>query len=84
MLETFVEREHAPHYTEIARRFGVAAEEGKKLLHDLMSTELTFWTYPGSDLIASFAPFNNLPNRHRGTASTVSTTVLISFDMVRS
>ncbi len=70
MPETFVEREHAPHYTEIARRFGVAAEEGKKLLHDLMSTELTFWTYPGTDLIASFAPFSTTCRTSTGSAST--------------
>jgi uncharacterized OsmC-like protein len=40
ILETFVERGYAPHYTEIAARFGVAPEEGKKLLHDLMGTGL--------------------------------------------
>jgi uncharacterized protein YfbU (UPF0304 family) len=36
ILETFVERGYAPHYTEIARRFGLPPEEGKKLLLELM------------------------------------------------
>ncbi len=67
ILETFVERGYAPHYTEIARRFGVPPEEGKKLLHDLMNTGLPLWVYPGTDLIASFAPFNNLPTQYRVT-----------------
>lgn len=65
VLETFVERGSAPHFTEIAREFGVSPEEGKKLLHDLMNTGLAMWAYPGSDLIASVAPFNNLPTQYR-------------------
>jgi hypothetical protein len=65
ILETFVQRGYAPHYTEIAARFGVPPEEGKKLLHEVMSTGLPLWLYPGTDLIASFAPFNNLPTQYR-------------------
>lgn len=67
VLETFVERGQAPHYTEIARHFGVAPEEGKKLLHDLMGLGLPLWLYPGTDLVASFAPFNNQPTQYRLT-----------------
>ncbi len=65
ILETFVERGYAPHYTEIAARFGVAPEEGKKLLHELTATGLPVWVYPGTDLIASCAPFNNQPTQYR-------------------
>lgn len=65
ILETFVARGYAPHHVEIARRFGVPPEEGKTLLHDVMRTGLPLWVYPGTDLIASFAPFNNLPNEYR-------------------
>ena len=65
ILETFVERGYAPHYVEIANHFGVAPEEGKKLLHDLTSMGLPIWLYPGTDLIASCAPFNNLPTQYR-------------------
>jgi hypothetical protein len=65
VLKTFVERGYAPHYTEIAREFGVPPEAGKKLLHDLMNTGLPMWVYPGTDLIASFAPFSNIPTQYR-------------------
>lgn len=68
IMETFVERGTAPHYTEIAGRFGVKPEEGKRLLHDLIDTQvMPMWLYPGSDLIVSFAPFNNLPTQYRVT-----------------
>jgi hypothetical protein len=67
ILETFVERGFAPHYTEIARRFGLTPEDGKALLHDLMTSGLPMWLYPGTDLIASVAPFNNQPTPYRLT-----------------
>lgn len=67
-METFVERGYAPHYTEIADRFGVKPHEGKKFLHDLINTHvMPMWLYPDTDLIVSFAPFNNLPTQYRVT-----------------
>ncbi len=66
ILQTLVKRGYAPHFTEIAREFSVRPDEGKKLLHELMDdTKLPIWLYPGTDLIASFAPFNNLPTQYR-------------------
>lgn len=66
IMETIVQRGTAPHYTEIASRFGVKPDEGRKLLHDLIETHvMPMWLYPGTDLIVSFAPFNNLPNQYR-------------------
>lgn len=67
ILESFVERGQAPHYTEIAAEFSVPPEEGKRLLHELMATPLPVWLFPDTDLIASFAPFNNLPTQYRIT-----------------
>lgn len=68
ILESFVKNGQAPHYTEIAREFSVSPDAGKKLLHDLMDdTKMPIWLYPGTDLIASFAPFNNLPTQYRIT-----------------
>lgn len=67
ILETFVERGNGPHYIEIARRFSISPEEGKRRLRDLMDTKLPVWLYPNTDLIASFAPFNNLPTQYRIT-----------------
>jgi hypothetical protein len=65
ILETLVERGYAPHYTELAARFGTSPEEAKGLLRDLVATGLPIWLYPGTDLIASCAPFNNQPTQYR-------------------
>jgi hypothetical protein len=67
ILETLVARGQAPHYTEIAKEFAVTPSEGKRMLHDLMATRLPNWLHPNTDLIASFAPFNNLPTHYRVT-----------------
>jgi len=67
ILETMVARGQAPHYTEIARHFSVSPDEGKRLQHDLMVAGLPVWLHPDTDLIASFAPFNNLPTHYRVT-----------------
>jgi hypothetical protein len=67
IMQSFVRSGHAPHYTEIAGEFSVRPDEGKRLLHDLMNTGLPIWLYPDTDLIASFAPFNNLPTQYRIT-----------------
>src|SRR5512135_3591737 len=66
ILGTLVKRGYAPHFTEIAKEFSLTPEEGKRLLHELMDdSKLPIWLYPGTDLIASFAPFNNLPTQYR-------------------
>ena len=68
IMETFVNRGDAPHYTEIAAKFGVRPDEGKRLLHDLVNTGIMpMWLHPGTDVVASFAPFNNLPTHYRIT-----------------
>lgn len=67
IMDYFTKEGHAPHFTEIAQKFSVKPDEGKKLLHDLMTTGLPIWLYPNTDLIASFAPFNNLPTQYRIT-----------------
>ena len=67
ILQTFIEQGCAPHFIEIAREFAMPPEEGRRLLHELMATSLPLWLYPGTDLIASFAPFNNLPTQYRIT-----------------
>lgn len=65
IMGTFIERGNAPHYSEIAKKYGVPPDEGKNLLHELMNTKvMPMWLYPGTDLIASFAPFNNLPTQY--------------------
>jgi hypothetical protein len=57
----------APHYTEIAAELGIPVEEGRKALHELFGAGIPGWLFPNTDLIASFAPFNNLPTQYRIT-----------------
>lgn len=65
IMSVLVARGQAPHYTEIAAHFGEPVEEGRRRLHDLMAQRLPNWLFPDTDLIASFAPFNNLPTQYR-------------------
>ncbi len=67
ILKTIIETGQAPHYTEIAKEFMVSVEKGLELLNDLMQLPLPNWLYPDTDLIASFAPFNNQPTAYRIT-----------------
>ena len=67
ILRRMTETGQAPFYTEIAAELGVSVEEGRKALHDLFGTGIPGWLFPNTDLIASFAPFNNLPNQYRIT-----------------
>ena len=67
ILTTLVEKGQAPHYTEIARTFSVTPEEGKALQHDLIATGVPGWLHPGTELLASLGPFNNLPTHYRIT-----------------
>jgi len=57
----------APHFTEIAKELGVSMEEGRQALHKLMEAGVPGWLFPGTDLLVSMAPFNNLPNQYRIT-----------------
>ena len=67
IMSQMVETGQAPHYTEIAAKLGVPVEEGRKILQELLATGVPGWLFPNTDLIASFAPFNNLPTQYRIT-----------------
>ena len=67
IMKCMVETGQAPHYTEIATTLGVSPEEGRKALHDLFEAGIPGWLFPDTDLITSFAPFNNLPTQFRIT-----------------
>ena len=67
IMKWMVETGQAPHYTEIATELGVSVEEGRKALHDLFDAGVPGWLFPNTDLITSFAPFNNLPTQYRIT-----------------
>jgi hypothetical protein len=67
ILTSWAERGHAPHFTDIALALGGRPDDGRQRLHDLMATGLPNWLFPGTDLIASFAPFHSLPSGYRIT-----------------
>ena len=67
IMKRMVETGQASFYTELASELGLSVEEGRKTLHDLFTSGIPGWLYPRSDLIASFAPFNNLPTQYRIT-----------------
>ena len=67
VLETVIASGQAPHYNQIATQFGIAPDAGKRMLHDLMAAGLPNWLHPGTDLIASVAPFSVLPTHYRIT-----------------
>jgi hypothetical protein len=65
ILGWFVEHGRAPHYVELAQRLGLAAEEARQTLRELVDMGLPgVWQHPGTDYIESFAPFANLPTQY--------------------
>lgn len=64
ILSAFVREGGAPHYTELARRLGWPLEETRLALHRLAGLGLPIWLHPGTDLVAGFAPFANLPTQY--------------------
>lgn len=68
ILRHFIETGHAPHYTDLAAELGVSPEEGRLALHALMGLGIpAMWLHPGTDCIASFAPFNDFTTQYRIT-----------------
>ena len=67
IMQWFINGGQAPHYVELAVDLGLAVEEGRQLLHDLMDTGIPAWLHPQTDYLVSFAPFNNLPTQYRVT-----------------
>ena len=67
IMKRMVESGQAPHYTEIAAELRIPVEEGRKVLRDLFAAGVPGWLFPDTDLITSFAPFNNLPTQYQIT-----------------
>jgi len=67
VMKRMVQTGQAPYYTEIASEMKIPVEDGRKVLHDLFAAGIPGWLFPGTDLITSFAPFNNLPTQYRIT-----------------
>ena len=67
VLREFVARGQAPTYLDLARAEGLAPEEARQALRDLLVAVPGGWQHPGTDLIVAYPPFNNLPTWHRVT-----------------
>ena len=67
IMQKMITTGKAPHYVELAVELGLSPEEGRQTQQDLFSAGIAGWLHPGTDLIASFAPFNNLPTMYRIT-----------------
>jgi hypothetical protein len=67
IIQCFVRTGQAPHFTELAKDLGLSMEDGRALVHELFARHVPGWVHPGTDLIASFAPFNNQPTQYRVT-----------------
>ena len=68
VLNHFIATGRAPHYTDLAKEMGVSMEEGRQALKELMDLEIPgMWLHPGTDNIASFAPFSDFTTQYRIT-----------------
>ena len=67
IMRGLVDSGRAPHYAELARAMGLAVEDGRRLLLDVMQAYPIGWLHPETDYIASFPPLNNLPTQYRVT-----------------
>ena len=67
IMRQFIATGQAPHYVELAAELGLSPEDGRQTQQNLFSAGIAGWLHPGTDLIASFAPFNNLPTMYRIT-----------------
>jgi len=68
IIKRMMKTGQAPHYTEIAAELGIPVENGREVLHALVSLGIPgIWLFPDTDYIGSFAPFSNLPTQYRIT-----------------
>jgi hypothetical protein len=64
LLRKLVAGGDPPHYVDLAKALGLSPEGGKVTLHELMNSGIPCWLAPGTDYIASFAPFNVQPTHY--------------------
>jgi hypothetical protein len=65
IMSRLVETGRAPHYAELAPGLGCTTEEARQAIHAIFARGYPGWVEPGTDLIASFPPFNSLPTQYR-------------------
>ena len=66
VMTRIVEHQEAPHYTELASELDVELTVARDVVHELVGIT-PGWVHPGTDLLASFPPFNLQPTQYRVT-----------------
>lgn len=66
VMDRVVATGQAPHFTALAADLDVDLAAGRDLVHELVGVT-PGWVHPGTDLIASFPPFNIQPTQYRVT-----------------
>lgn len=66
VMHRIVDAREAPHFTELARELDVDLPTARELVHELVAIT-PGWVHPGTDLLASFPPFNLQPTQYRVT-----------------
>ncbi|MEZ5281729.1 MAG: organomercurial lyase [Acidimicrobiales bacterium] len=64
VMARIVETGTAHHFTELAAELGIELETARQLVHELVAIT-PGWVHPGTDLLASFPPFNLQPTQYR-------------------
>lgn len=67
LLEGFVREGRALHYSELAAALGVAPAEGLALQQALTGSGIPIFAQAGTDYLAAFTPFSNIPTHIRVT-----------------
>src|SRR5207237_1978249 len=65
VLAGYVQAGIAPHYVDLAMAIGWSTDHARAVLHEVVGMGLPLWLHPGTDLIASFAPFSSIPTLYR-------------------
>ena len=62
IMSRLVSSGRAPHDTELATQSSLSPDTARDALHDSEGAGIPgYWLQPGTDYIASFAPFSNIP-----------------------
>lgn len=64
IMRRIVDTAEAPHFTELAAELDIDLEPARELVHELVA-HTPGWVHPGTDLLASFPPFNLQPTQYR-------------------
>ena len=68
IINHFIGTGRAPHYTDLAAGLGLPPEQGRQVLRELIALDMpATWLHPGTDNIASFAPFNDFTTQFKIT-----------------